>query len=201
MLSKPLPRSSVGKLFSAWNSTARRSRMVLVYSLRLRRRAVTRPGSGFTPRSAFSNSAVRNWTTESISGGRGTPLGGISPARSLRRMMSQPSRLLVSDAGWVKGAISTPPEARASLWQGEQVRESKGATVFSKVGASAAESTPQADTVSAKLRIPQRISRIPSTKMLQHREAKCAGGHGGIVSFSSIGVGRRPRWGVSRKVR
>ena len=64
--------------------------------------------------------------TESSSGGRGTPLGGISPARNLRRMMSQPSRLLVREAGCVKAEMSTPPDARFSLWKGVQGRESKG---------------------------------------------------------------------------
>ena len=89
--------------------------MVLEYALRLRRRAVTRPGSGLRLRSALANSSCRYWITASIWAGRGMPLGGISPARILRRMMSQPSRLVVRDAAWVKGAIFSPPEARLSL--------------------------------------------------------------------------------------
>ena len=48
MLSKPSPESSVGKSCVARKSTASRSRIVLLYSLRFRRRAVTRPGSGLT---------------------------------------------------------------------------------------------------------------------------------------------------------
>src|SRR5437588_12996661 len=112
--------------------------MVLVYSARLRRRAVTRPGSCLVLRSALSNSAWRNWTTVSSVGGRGTPLGGISPARSLRRITSQPSRCSVRDDALVNAPRSTLPLARFSLWQGEQVVARTGATVFSKVGMSPA---------------------------------------------------------------
>ena len=66
MLSKPSPESSVGKSFSARKSTASRSRMVFEYSVRFSRRAVTRPGSGFTLRSAFSNSPCTNFIRASI---------------------------------------------------------------------------------------------------------------------------------------
>ena len=60
MLSKPSPESSVGKFWSARKSTASRSRIVLVYSARFNRRAVTRPGSGFIAASARVNSFSSN---------------------------------------------------------------------------------------------------------------------------------------------
>src|SRR5262249_42741952 len=112
--------------------------MVLVYSARLRRRAVTRPGSGLVLRSWRSNSAVRDWTISSIFGGAGAPLGGLSRARVLRGGVSQPSRVGVGVRALVKGARLTPPEERFGLWHGAHVLVSMGATVFSNVGASAA---------------------------------------------------------------
>ena len=63
MLSNPSPESSVGKFLSARNSMASRSRIVLVYSARFKRRAVTRPGSGFMLASARANSVSRNFTS------------------------------------------------------------------------------------------------------------------------------------------
>src|SRR5579864_5157380 len=71
--------------------------------------------------------AASNWA------GRGTPLGGIWPARTLRRMISHPSRLSVSDPARVKAMIFNPPDITWSLWHGEQVEAKTGATVFSKV--------------------------------------------------------------------
>src|SRR4051812_7753775 len=97
------------------------------------------------------------WMTESNCAGRGIPFGGISPARILRRMMSHPSRLLVSDAAWVNWAIFIPPDARLSLWQGEQLLVRTGATVFSKVGRSAAGTTAQMDRIRVTVRGPQPI--------------------------------------------
>ena len=43
------------------------------------------------------------------------PLGGISPERILRRMISHPSRLVVSEDAWVNCAMLTPPDAKFSL--------------------------------------------------------------------------------------
>lgn len=46
MLSKPQPESSCGKSSAEWKSTPSRSRTVLLYSARFRRRAVTTTGVG-----------------------------------------------------------------------------------------------------------------------------------------------------------
>ena len=54
ILSKPSPRSSVGKSSSAWKSMPSKSWMELEYSVRFKRRAVTRPGSAATLASAFA---------------------------------------------------------------------------------------------------------------------------------------------------
>src|SRR5450432_2816575 len=106
--------------------------------------------------------------TASICAGRGTPLGGISPERSFCRMISQPSRFAVRDAGLVKASIIIPPEANASLWQGAHVLVRTGVTVVSKVGASAARSKPPAHTPTIRLlsRNPMDRRRYPSDKML-----------------------------------
>jgi hypothetical protein len=100
ILSKPSPESSVGKFLSARNSTASRSRIVLVYSARLRRRAVTRPGSGRIAASARVNSVSRNltifpiWSSDGITSASS---GGISRVFSLVRIVSHRSRSAVSD--------------------------------------------------------------------------------------------------------
>ena len=49
MLSKPRPKSSAGKLSAGVWLVPRRSRTVLLYSVRLRRWIVTRPGSRASP--------------------------------------------------------------------------------------------------------------------------------------------------------
>ena len=125
-LSKPWPESSLGKSRSAWKSTASRSRIVFEYSLRLSRWAVTRPGSGLTLRSALSNAEVRKPRNLSTStcGGRGIPLGGISPARTFLTILSQVSRPSTSELAEANGARLRLPEATRSLWQPEQLRVS-----------------------------------------------------------------------------
>ena len=95
MLSKPSPESSVGKFRSARNSTASRSRIVLVYSARFSRRAVTRPGSGFIAASARANSVSSSLTSVLIcssDGGTDAPSGGISRLLSFERISSHRSR-------------------------------------------------------------------------------------------------------------
>ena len=69
------------EILSAGKSTPSRSRIVLVYSLRFRRCATTRPGSGLTSASALSNSPVTkvHQTVDIAAGGFGMPFGGISP--------------------------------------------------------------------------------------------------------------------------
>ena len=68
--------------------------MVFEYSARFSRRAVTRPGSGFTSLSALANSPSRKWISPLVAAavGCGAPLGGISPVRMRCTMRSQPSR-------------------------------------------------------------------------------------------------------------
>src|ERR1700694_5027345 len=102
--------------------------MVLEYSLRLSRRAVTRPGSGLIWLSALSNSACTNLTSASIwaAGGRGMPFGGILAERIFCMIRSQPSRFSVNDAGVENTPRFRPPEDNRSLWQAEQVFEKMG---------------------------------------------------------------------------
>ena len=80
------------------------------------------------------------------------PFGGISPARILRTMMSQPSRSSVSEVALVKGVIFRLPLAMDSLWQGAQVVEKTGATALSKAGLSAAHVRTQVDSAQRTVR-------------------------------------------------
>ncbi len=137
MLSKPWPESSVGKSRCAAKSTPNRSRMVFAYSARLRRLAVTRPGSGLTFRSARSNSPRTYLISPSTCAaeGCGVPLGGISPLRIRCRMRSQPSRFCAREAGVANAERLRLPEASRSLWHAAQFLLSNGSTTLSKAEA------------------------------------------------------------------
>ncbi len=63
MLSKPYPASSCGKSSAGRMSTPSSSLMVLLYSVRFRRRAVTRPGSGGVAASIRSSSRASHVVT------------------------------------------------------------------------------------------------------------------------------------------
>ena len=101
MLSNPSPESSVGKFLSARNSIASRSRIVFVYSALFKRRALTRPGSGFMLASARANSDSRNFTSPPICSSDGAIVassGGISRDFSFVRISSQRSRSAASES-------------------------------------------------------------------------------------------------------
>ncbi len=136
MLSKPSPESSVGKLRSARNSIASRSRIVFVYSARFSRRAVTRPGSGFMLASARANSASRKVTRAAISAsGRSTSAGGISRDLSFIRTTShwsRPASSVSTDRYLVK---SNPPSASVALWHSLQVLSKSDCVTAAKAAA------------------------------------------------------------------
>ena len=93
MLSKPKLASSAGRKSSASISTASRSRMALVYSVRFSRwKVAVRPGSRVSAQALSSSpsSQVRN-ASSSSAGGRGRPAGGMTPPRSLRTTLSHRS--------------------------------------------------------------------------------------------------------------
>ena len=91
MLSKPLPTSSDGKSSAGVKSMPTKSRTVLLYSARFRRRIVTRPGCSWSSQSNLANSASIAATAarSSRSGGRGLSSGGICRSTSIRRTFSQ----------------------------------------------------------------------------------------------------------------
>jgi hypothetical protein len=64
---------------------------------------------------AVSARAQADVMTVSSSFGRGMPLGGISPARSLATMRAQPSRSEAREEALVKPAMFRPPEEVRSL--------------------------------------------------------------------------------------
>src|SRR5258708_29275694 len=89
MLPKPHPASSSGNSSAGRSHTPRRSRTVLLYSARFRRREVTRTGSDvwLDRPSDFSIHAVTAAT--SGFGGAGDPGGGIRPELTLSSTFSQ----------------------------------------------------------------------------------------------------------------
>ena len=92
MLSKPWADSSAGSSAVPSISSASRSRMVLVYSNRLRRWMDIRPGFGAAAaaRSSPASSHVTKPSRVAFSG-CGKPAGGMMPARSFRTTFSQTS--------------------------------------------------------------------------------------------------------------
>ncbi len=97
--------------------------MVLLYSARFRRRAVTRPGSAAARRSARSSSVWMLCVTALICApvGLGKPGGGISPLRTLRTILSHVSRLRFTtstmEPAWPSDCKSSPPAFALLLWQ------------------------------------------------------------------------------------
>src|SRR6185437_835839 len=114
--------------------------MVLEYSLRLRRWATTRPGSGLAALSAASMWVCAYLMSAAIwsAGGLGMPLGGISLALSLRMMAAQPSGFSMKDLASRNFSTLKPPEETAALWQPMQVLRNMGVTAWSKVASAAA---------------------------------------------------------------
>ena len=84
MLSNPYPTSSAGKSAAGSKSTPHRSRIVLLYSARLSRRTVTRPGSFGAVQSTFVSTFATQSATNAFSpgGGCGFDFGGIRPSAS-----------------------------------------------------------------------------------------------------------------------
>src|ERR1051325_7498717 len=108
--------------------------MVLLYSTRLRRRAVTRPGPAEfltvvsdTPGTLVSH-AMTAVDSAAVSGA--TLRGGISPAASLFRTFCHTSGCASAVAGSVKGCRLTLPMRARSLWQPRHVLDSTGTTLF-----------------------------------------------------------------------
>src|SRR5258705_7289260 len=71
----------------------------------------------------------------SIWAGRGIPLGGISPAFNLRRMVAQPSGIWAMEPGFANAVMLRPPDATRSLWHGAHVVVRTGWTVVGKSAA------------------------------------------------------------------
>src|SRR4051794_17694695 len=106
-----------------------RSRIVLLYSDRLSRRSVTRPGSLSLPQSSFSNresiQPVRSSTSALV--GFGFPSGGMSPDSTFSTTSCQTFWLAASDDSSVNFARFRPPFGFVSPWHVMQYLASKGA--------------------------------------------------------------------------
>jgi hypothetical protein len=92
MLSKPSLESSPGNSVPGSIGRSRRSRMAFAYSARFRRCSPVAPGLGAASaaRSMVSAAAVATPSSAARSG-RGAPLGGIMPVRTLRTTFSHVS--------------------------------------------------------------------------------------------------------------
>ena len=133
MLSKPYPESSAGKSAAGFRSTPSRSRMVLLYSARFRRRAVTRPGSGRLGPAASAASPPRlrihaSTASTALGSGRVWPGGGISPRTSFSRTCFQRAGSPGSGPDSGKESNSSPAVFIWRLWQPTQFWFKKGRT-------------------------------------------------------------------------
>src|SRR5262249_5108539 len=110
--------------------TSVRSLIVLLYSDRLRRRRVTRPGSPIVAQSTEVSWAWSQPTIVAASAwsGRGFPLGGISPDSTASSTDSHVFRALRLAAVSVCLPMSSSPLGFAPPWQLRQYFASSGAT-------------------------------------------------------------------------
>jgi hypothetical protein len=100
MLSNPSPTSSEGKSRARFKSRPVKSRIVLSYSARFRRRSVTRPGSRIWSQSTVNTPLIQvTSNSRSASLGCNAPSGGIAPNWSISEILPQVSRCLRIDSG------------------------------------------------------------------------------------------------------
>ena len=189
MLSNPCPVSSGGNSAVVSYSTPSRSRIVLRYSTRLRRRTVTRPGSGSTGSIPKAPDLIhRSRASPSSADGRGLPAGGMMPDRTFRKTPSQRSRSR-RRAGWAsRSPRSTPPFLIPLAWQPEQYASRIGWTVSpnSSEARSAAAATPGIGTrVAARTASAGQVGRLRGGVRIEGT------GMGGSVGISIRAVVRR----------
>ena len=90
MLSKPSLESSPGSSAAASIGRSSRSRTALPYSARFRRCSAGAPGFGAAAAArSIASSIVAAKRSSVARSGRGAPLGGIMPVRTLRTTFSQ----------------------------------------------------------------------------------------------------------------
>src|SRR5262245_1061538 len=145
--------------------------MVLLYSARLSRRRVTRPGSRWPEQSAFSTTASSQALIFSISAAVGlrAPAGGISPPRRLSATFSQASRFFKTSVSFLSLSREKRPRGRMPLWQRKQYFSTRGCTSLTKsglgpAGAGGAFGAPAAD--------PKAGRRLHQRRTTNHRFIK-----------------------------
>src|SRR5262249_49558572 len=112
-----------------------RSRMVFLYSARLRRRMVTRPGSRPLVQSTCAVCVSIHFRTRSTSAavGLARSAGGMSPERRFWATFSQILGCFRAAAWVLKGSSDGPPRSRLWLWQVVQYLARTGATSWANV--------------------------------------------------------------------
>ena len=131
MFSNPSSSSSGGSSASGSTSSPSRSRTALLYSTRLSRCTVVRPGFGSAVAARSSSSSSQPATASYVAAsGRRRPAGGIMPLRSLATTFSQASACApTSSASSRSREIGTvPARSPLSLWQARQYCSSTGRT-------------------------------------------------------------------------
>src|SRR5947208_3029391 len=104
--------------------------MVLLYSARLSRRIVTRPGSLGPAQSVLKTTASSQRLIVSSSWAVGflAEAGGMSPERRLSPAFSQRARFLSTAASSLSRSRATPPLGLPAEWQRRQYLPTSGAT-------------------------------------------------------------------------
>src|SRR6266478_3403550 len=144
MLSKPWAAVSAGKLSAGRMSMPSRSRIVLLYSARLSRRAVTCPASGLTMRSCRANSDCSQSVTALVAatGGCGVPGGGIFLVWSFSTTFSQISRSSSNVLAVCNVFRSTSPDLSLALWHATQLFSTNANTSGASAASGKQEATP-----------------------------------------------------------
>jgi hypothetical protein len=119
-LSKPSLESSPGSSTVASIGRSSRSRTALPYSVRLRRWRDGAPGLGAAnaARSIVFSTVAAN-ASSVVRSGRGAPLGGIMPVRTLRTTFSQVCASLYAPVT-ARASSARPPARVRPLWQVSQ---------------------------------------------------------------------------------
>ena len=129
--SKPLlPINSVGKRSVTSSLTPNRSRIVLSYSVCVRRRINSKPGLSIVEKSKFSMSFRNrsNILVLAATVGCGAPGGGILPTSSALITRRQVSRFFTKGASRIKEVKFIPAVCVSGPWQAAQFSANRGSS-------------------------------------------------------------------------
>ena len=189
-LSKPKPISSGGKASARWRSSPRRSRIVLSYSCRFKRRITTGGAGPPRPTCAARKSSSTQATTASRSAavGCGESFGGIAPPSIWSRTLGQIRPSATAAAPSANRSRTTPASGSSAEWQSTQYRWRIGATCRRNASSPRVAPPPASSKEAARPG-----ARMPSRGLVM--SVGYLGDGGGIARSASR---RRPRPGRPR---